>query len=301
MKTAYTWLTEYLALAGSVQIGENWQCPAHDDSFPSLSITEDPESGKAILYCHAGCTYLEVCEGLRQSPSILFDAHPWSPEKVLSKCVEPPVFADFKWKSGSGGRAETSYELASRYAGSGTLQTRVVQYHQYTNTVRLNRTRDNAGNKYPSWEILQDGKWRTSKQEVSIKELPLYRVVLLRANIESGYPVILCESESSVDALVSLGHGATTWAGGAGTPPIDLLIETLRDARVLWIPDNDPAGLKCDKKLQELVAPHVVSWKRLIGDEGEDARDLVERGVIDTFNLDEIMASAPELGDKVTR
>jgi hypothetical protein len=265
MKTAYTWLTEYLTLAGSVQIGENWQCPSHDDSFPSLSVTEDLETGKVILFCHAGCTYLEVCEGLRQSPSILFEAHPWSPEKVLSKCVEPPVFAEFKWKSGSSGKAETSYELASRYASSGTIQTRVA------------------------------------RQEVSIKELPLYRVVLLRANIESGYPVILCESESSVDALVSLGHGATTWAGGASTPPIDLLIETLRDARVLWIPDNDPAGLKCDRKLQEMVAPHVVSWKRLIGLEGEDARDLVERGVITTFNLDEIMASAPELGDKVMR
>jgi hypothetical protein len=69
----------------------------------------------------------------------------------------------------------------------------------------------------------------------------------------------------------------------------------------LWIPDNDPAGLKCDRKLQETVAPHVVSWKRLIGLEGEDARDLVKRGVITTHNLDEIMASAPELGDKVIR
>jgi putative DNA primase/helicase len=32
------------------------RCPAHDDRTPSLSIVEG-HSGKAVLHCHAGCTY----------------------------------------------------------------------------------------------------------------------------------------------------------------------------------------------------------------------------------------------------
>ena len=35
--------------------GYKARCPAHDDSSPSLSISEG-DNGKAVVCCHAGCT-----------------------------------------------------------------------------------------------------------------------------------------------------------------------------------------------------------------------------------------------------
>ena len=41
-------------------------CPAHDDSSPSLSISET-DSGKVVVYCHAGCTQEAVLAALGYS------------------------------------------------------------------------------------------------------------------------------------------------------------------------------------------------------------------------------------------
>jgi len=44
--------------------GDGWtaRCPAHDDSNPSLSITES--EGRLLLYCHAGCDYRDIVKHL---------------------------------------------------------------------------------------------------------------------------------------------------------------------------------------------------------------------------------------------
>jgi 5S rRNA maturation endonuclease (ribonuclease M5) len=39
------------------------RCPAHNDSTPSLSITE--QNGKILLHCHAGCSQRDVIEALK--------------------------------------------------------------------------------------------------------------------------------------------------------------------------------------------------------------------------------------------
>jgi len=36
--------------------GRNWTCPSHQDSHPSLSLSEGSR-GQALLKCHAGCEY----------------------------------------------------------------------------------------------------------------------------------------------------------------------------------------------------------------------------------------------------
>ena len=40
------------------------RCPAHDDRRPSLSwrLADD---GRALIHCHAGCTFAEILEAVR--------------------------------------------------------------------------------------------------------------------------------------------------------------------------------------------------------------------------------------------
>jgi hypothetical protein len=39
------------------------RCPAHEDKYPSLSITQG-EDGKILLYCFAGCPVGEICTAM---------------------------------------------------------------------------------------------------------------------------------------------------------------------------------------------------------------------------------------------
>jgi putative DNA primase/helicase len=43
--------------------GWNARCPAHDDNMNSLSIGEGAD-GRALLFCHAGCSLNEVVTAL---------------------------------------------------------------------------------------------------------------------------------------------------------------------------------------------------------------------------------------------
>jgi len=50
---------------GPTQSGDQWsaRCPAHDDTRPSLSLTEG-DDGRVLARCHANCTLNEVAEAL---------------------------------------------------------------------------------------------------------------------------------------------------------------------------------------------------------------------------------------------
>ena len=41
-------------------------CPAHDDHSPSLSIRDTGTN--ILMYCHAGCSYREICDALSIGP-----------------------------------------------------------------------------------------------------------------------------------------------------------------------------------------------------------------------------------------
>lgn len=51
--------------------GGNWRCPAHEDSSPSLSVTNG--AGKVLLHCHAGCRAEDVWQRLGLAAGDLFD------------------------------------------------------------------------------------------------------------------------------------------------------------------------------------------------------------------------------------
>jgi KaiC/GvpD/RAD55 family RecA-like ATPase len=51
--------------------GHSWQCPAHEDKSPSLSVTEG-DDGRVLLNCHAGCPAENVVAALGLTMSDLF-------------------------------------------------------------------------------------------------------------------------------------------------------------------------------------------------------------------------------------
>src|SRR6185437_11969141 len=71
-----TALTNILArLKGVKRNGKGFvaRCPAHDDSNPSLAVS-DGADGKVLLHCHAGCTLDAILAALGLATSDLFAA-----------------------------------------------------------------------------------------------------------------------------------------------------------------------------------------------------------------------------------
>jgi putative DNA primase/helicase len=52
-------------LENVAEISNGWtaRCPAHDDNLNSLSVAEGSD-GRALLYCHAGCTFGDIVAAL---------------------------------------------------------------------------------------------------------------------------------------------------------------------------------------------------------------------------------------------
>ena len=264
--SAHKWLSDYLSLAGSTNIGKLWQCPSHADSYPSMSL-EEGEDGRALIYCHAGCTFEEVCSSLGLEMHLLFDEHPWNAKKVFHSNPIRPSFSKVSF-AGRGGN------------NRGRMNFHIV-HHQFTPTVRLERVKFEDGAKMCKWQTLEGQSWYYSHEgRINLNELPLYREKEVIQGSFMDEIVVLCESESSVDALFSIGVYATTWAGGASQPKLQRLKEVLKDLKVLWIPDNDQAGLKCSDLLERELKPLVREWFKMVGDEGEDAKDLVMRSAL---------------------
>ena len=264
--TAFQWLISYMKLLGASSSGRNWQCPSHADSYPSLSIS-GTEDGNVLLYCHGGCEWDIVMDSLGLGPSLLFEAHSLEPVEVYRQNTVKPTFSKFA-------RSSPSKRGVKRQDFS-------IVYHDYTPEVRLMRVRYSTGEKRCLWQVKEHDKWRNSRSgDLDLAKLPLYNQTEV---IRGGFldeVIVLCESESSVDALTRSGIYATTWAGGASAVKTRQLVAVLQDKRVLWVPDNDHAGQKCSLIVEESLKPRVGRWHVLIGDEGEDARDLLNKGVL---------------------
>jgi 5S rRNA maturation endonuclease (ribonuclease M5) len=87
MAAALDRVTAALAAAGSHQARANgdWTCPAHEDSTPSLSVTNG--DGKVLLHCHGGCETGAVLKRIGLRARDLFDEAP--------QPARPPITYDY--------------------------------------------------------------------------------------------------------------------------------------------------------------------------------------------------------------
>nr|MCS5641268.1 DUF5906 domain-containing protein [Candidatus Neomarinimicrobiota bacterium] len=104
-----------------------------------------------------------------------------------------------------------------------------------------------------------DGKWTLE----GVTRVP-YRLPQLLDGIKEGREIIIVEGEKDCDNAEKFGLVATTFAGGAGKWREEYS-KWFQDAKVIYIPDNDPAGhkgmLHIDSKLSKVAES--VRWLEL--------------------------------------
>lgn len=177
------------------------------DKNPSLSLGESPE-GKALIYCHAGCTTPQIAEALGLHMSDLF------PEKA-------PKVSEI----GPAGRWRATYPY---HDADGELLFEVVRF-------------DNAGNKtFRQRRPTSSGKWEWNTTGVT---KVLYHLPQVLRAVADGETIIVVEGEKDAENVPwAFGHTATCNPGGAGKwDPIHT--QALAGAvRVVIIADDDRAG-----------------------------------------------------------
>jgi hypothetical protein len=244
-----------MSASGSGTDGCQWQCPAHVDATPSLSVAESA-AGAALIHCRAGCGTTAVLAALHLG---------------LRHLYQPPTIAPPDWLTLAGVRI--GYPPLVLAHGTDPTE-RLDAVHEYGATYKLERWRAASGRKRLVWFHRDPaGCWIPGLGGMPASELPLYCETDVRIVAATGDTLYLVESESSVDALNKSGHYATTWAGGASTPPLAKLAAALDDAPdVRVIADHDEPGIRCAHAILAAV-PHATGW--LPPRAGHDVRDVL--------------------------
>ena len=279
-ETVLVWIEGVLAAIGSVRSpgpAGKWQCPAHarvGEHAPSLALGVR-DGGGAWMYCHAGCTAKQICHALGMT---------------LDHLARPQRLSAPAWV-----RARRLAVGFPAPKDTGTPRSRGLRheaFHHYGTRFRLERLRHPVtGEKAVEWEFRTDAAseaWMPGLNGTRVRDLPLYRETDLALAIGAGETVLVVESESSVDALNRAGWYATTWAGGAGSPPLERVAALLAGHRpVVIVGDADEPGRRCSARLAEVLPRAVVLTSER---EGEDARDLHTR--LGAGGFAELVASA---------
>ncbi|GGV06269.1 hypothetical protein GCM10010495_17990 [Kitasatospora herbaricolor] len=87
----------------SDQTGRSWQCPAHEDRNPSLSVGAGTKGADVVLHCHAGCANEDVVAALGLTLADLYD------EPAQKKDSRPVKVAEYPYCDENG---ELLYKVA---------------------------------------------------------------------------------------------------------------------------------------------------------------------------------------------
>ncbi len=179
-------------------------CPAHDDRHPSLSVSEG-EDGRALVYCHAGCSHVEICEAVDLNVLDLMPTGDMLPTPGQPKANGKP-------------RIAATYDYRDE---DGKLLFQVVRHEP--KDFRQRRPKPGGG-----WERKVNG----------VRKVPYRLPELLAA---PAAPVFIVEGEKDADTLADVGVLATCNAGGAGKWTAEHA-GFLKGRRVAVVPDNDEPG-----------------------------------------------------------
>ena len=178
-------------------------CPAHEDENPSLSIAAG-DGGKILLYCHAGCSFVQLVQALR-----------------LNEREQRANGFQFKYATEKK-RIVAKYDYTDE---DGEVLYQIVRYEPKGFGVR--RPDGNGG-----WNWGLDGSRRV------IYQLPQ---ILATRESDTNF-VVLCEGEKDADNVARrLDFPATTIPLGVNAWREEFA-EFFAGLNVIILPDNDEAG-----------------------------------------------------------
>jgi hypothetical protein len=106
--TAHDRVTNALHNLGCHGRGTSFQCPAHDDGSPSLSVTRGAKG--VVLNCHAGCATEDVVTALKLTMGDLFD-------EPMEKRERPQIVAQYPYVDERGELLLTVRRMEPGYDG----------------------------------------------------------------------------------------------------------------------------------------------------------------------------------------
>lgn len=92
-------------------------------------------------------------------------------------------------------------------------------------------------------------------------EIPIYNYQAVQQAIAADEPIFWVEGEAAADALIELGHTATTTLGGGKSfSKYGEYNEDVRGARIILCPDKDLAGVTYADEVSQMLGDRVVGW-----------------------------------------
>ena len=233
---------EVAAALGGKRSEKGWKakCPAHDDKHPSLAISSG-EDGKALVFCHAGCTKDEVWNAVMERCGVDNTPRKQPRQQREAKLVVPvPAAAPPPPDHPRLGEPTTRWKYRNEMG-------QLIGY----------KARWDLGN--GGKEFRPQTLWRTNDGKLEWrfeglpKPRPLYHLDELTKRQEA--PVLIVEGEKAADAAVKRfrDHSVTTWQDGTGgvgnadwTP--------LKGRRCIIWPDADVPGEKAAEAVAAAIS-----------------------------------------------
>lgn len=262
--------------------GSNWVacCPAHEDSTPSLSIS-DGDKG-IVVHCHAGC----------------------SQESVLNAIEALGVFIRKPKMNGNGAHHDEVLTLESLAAAKGIAVTTLTENHvsegDGVSFRYYSRHGEDTGIKHRKYlgggHRGKDFRWSRGPKD----ERPsLYGLWRFDKDYENDGRVILCEGETDALTLWQFGYTAL------GIPGVDLWKpewwdEMPASARVYVILEPDAGGTKLEKTFSDPKYRKRVSFIRMPA-ETKDPNALHLASETFTDDFDHLIESAQPAYQRANR
>ena len=224
-------------------------CPAHDDHNPSMHVNVGAD-GRILVKCYAGCSSADIVAALGLKVK---DLMPERPERVRGKGKANTRGKVSKAASAkkSGNAAKLAGPLSAAPKKPRDYGKFVCEYHYKredgaTVFKVVRRVMKNGKKTFVQMSPDPDrpGEWRFGVEQHGVEYIP-YQVPLIRKAAKGGKPVIICEGEKDVNAIVKRlklaatcnAKGAGKWSAGfgkyfEGVPSVLIIADKDDDVRV---------------------------------------------------------------------
>lgn len=238
--TALKRITDALTAAGSTGRGTAYQCPAHDDRAPSLSIHGNAAGTGVVVKCHAGCDTDAVMDALGLRMADLYDE-----PRAEKPHVRPQQVAEYPYVD-----------------EHGEVLRRVRRYEPGFD-----------GQRKTFRQFGPDG----TPGVKGIRKVPYDLPGVIHA-AAAGEVVAVVEGEKDADRLRSLGMVATTNIGGAGKWDDEYSRFFVGVAEAVVIADRDEPGRKHAAQVAESLRRAGVPVRVVEPAAGKDVSDHIDAG-----------------------